>query len=86
MMSQGEISDSMSETSDDSLITAYKGVAAFQTRPLDFQQELPCDNTSGLSFRPFEVELWLLLVGYRHWIMVAMVQLLSAGRCDACEL
>jgi len=37
--------------------------------------------------RPFEEELWLLVLGYRHWVMVAMIYLLSTQACGtaSCE-
>ncbi|CAM9435430.1 unnamed protein product [Ectocarpus sp. 13 AM-2016] len=35
-------------------------------------------------WRPFESELWLLVLGYRHWVMVAMVHVLSTESCSSC--
>ncbi|CAM9618650.1 unnamed protein product [Scytosiphon promiscuus] len=35
--------------------------------------------------RSFEQELWLLVLGYRHWIMLAMVHLLATNACASCD-
>lgn len=44
----------------------------------------PSPSPSSLE-RPFEEEMWLLVLGYRHWVMVAMVHLLSTEACPSCE-
>ncbi|CAN0259561.1 unnamed protein product [Ectocarpus sp. 6 AP-2014] len=45
-------------------------------------------STTAMSLptfrRPFESELWLLVLGYRHWVMVAMVHIFSTDSCPSC--
>lgn len=52
-----------------------------------FQEPHECEDdvsnsTTTMSLptleRPFESELWLLVLGYRHWMMVAMVHIFSS--------
>ncbi|CAB1101793.1 unnamed protein product [Ectocarpus sp. CCAP 1310/34] len=56
-------------------------------------KEHDCDDdvlssTTAMSLptlrRPFESELWLLVLGYRHWVMVAMVYIFSTDSCSSC--
>ncbi|CAM9280901.1 unnamed protein product [Discosporangium mesarthrocarpum] len=35
--------------------------------------------------RPFAVDLWLRVLGYRHWVVVAFLHLLSPGGCASCK-
>ncbi|CBJ32008.1 expressed unknown protein [Ectocarpus siliculosus] len=45
-------------------------------------------STTAMSLptfrRPFESELWLLVLGYRHWVMVAMVHIFSTDSSSPC--